>query len=204
MIPFLIPLSLSRGLREIHEGSENYGRLQRGFDAWISAITSPRYYKRIREFVRSIEAVVKPKIGDTRSQFVHRAQLFLGRSQESKAVLTNIYDIRSCAEHMNDIKTFYPGLPNEEISRKTALPAFQAELLANYIYRRIFEETEVRQIFINDSAIDSFWKETEGNQTLKWGKELNLENELTTFFYPFGNATERIGSVFLSENVSLI
>lgn len=75
----------------------------------------------MRHFARTLEAIIRPDIGKTRKHFIYRGRLFVGRSAEMSDLLGDIYDLRSCAEHMNDIQELYPSLSQEEINKRTEL-----------------------------------------------------------------------------------
>ncbi len=125
---------------------------------------------RMRHFVRSIEAFIRPAIGKTRSQFVHRGQLFVGCSNAMSELLGDLYDLRSCAEHMNDIHDLYSGLSESEINKRTAMGSFRSEVIANYVYRRAFENADLLRNFISDSSIQAFWEKPQNELKEIWGK----------------------------------
>jgi len=163
-------------------------RLTRGFEAWTQGINARRDDNRIRQFVRAIEAVVKPEIGKTPKQFIQRAQLFVGSTESSRKMLGEIYDLRSCAEHLNDVRSYYIDEPMSEIDSRTALRAFQAELITDHVYHRIFETGEFQRMFIDDSSIDSFWNKSEQERRNLWGEPATLDSDVARYFYPFGGS----------------
>jgi hypothetical protein len=175
----------AEGSRRMYADKERYGRLKRGFEAWVEGKGGRRDDKRIRQFVRAIEAVVKPEAGKTRRQFVHRAQLFVGSANSSREMLQEIYDLRSCAEHLNDVRSFYEESPIRDIDRQTALRAFEAELIADHVYQRIFNNSDLQRTFIDDSSIDLFWKKPEHERQTLWGATPNLASDIARYFYPF-------------------
>jgi hypothetical protein len=128
----------------------------------------------MRHFVRSIEAFIRPEIGHTESQFVHRGQLFVGFSSDMSDLLRNLYKLRSCAEHMNDIHDLYAGVSEREINKRTAMASFHAEVIANYIYRTVSEKPDVLKIFASDSSIKAFWKRPSNEQRKIWGETLDV------------------------------
>ncbi|RMG51404.1 MAG: hypothetical protein D6723_10720 [Acidobacteria bacterium] len=173
------------GLRLISSDKGSYRRLKRGVEAWIRGMREDQGDNRLHEFVRALEALIKPETGRTRNQFVHRCQVFAGRSDQVRALLGELYDLRSYTEHMNDwqgvIKKVSPLSPEET----GLLRAFQAELLASYVYRRILKEDNLRSIFINDDRIEQFWKKPDHEQTKCWGRTVDLEAEVKKRFIPF-------------------
>ncbi len=71
---------IAEGIRAVHIPGTETNRLQRGFHAWIRAVQELYGDERLHQFVRAIEAVVKPNEGSGRKHFVLRSQLFVGES----------------------------------------------------------------------------------------------------------------------------
>jgi hypothetical protein len=140
---------------------------------------------RMRHFVRGIEAFIRPEIGHTESHFVHRGQLFVGCSSVMSDLLRNLYKLRSCAEHMNDIHELYPGVSETEINKRTATGSFQSEVIANYMYRRVCEKPNILKTFISDSSIQTFWKKPSNEQSEIWGMPLNVSDAIKARFNPY-------------------
>ena len=139
----------------------------------------------MRHFVRSIEAFSRPAIGKTRSHFVHRGQLFVGSSNDMSELLGELYGLRSCAEHMNDIHDFYTGLSESEIEKRTAMGSFQSEIISNYTYRRVFETLGILKHFISDSSIKVFWEKPIREQKEIWGEPVNVSEAIKGRFNPY-------------------
>ena len=140
---------------------------------------------RMRHFVRSIQALIRPAIGKTRSHFVHRGQLFVGSSNDMSELLGDLYDLRSCAEHMNDIHDLYAGLSDAEIEKRTAIGSFQSEVIANYVYRHAFENPDILENLISDSSIQTFWDKPAKEQKKIWGKPINISDAIKDRFNPY-------------------
>ena len=141
---------IADGLESLYLAQDSYRRLKRGFHSYLDGFSARHEESRIRHFVRAIEAIVRPDIGKTRRHFVYRGQLFVGRGTDAMDLLGDLYDLRSCAEHMNDLHELYPALSQKDIDNRTALRSFQAELLASYVYRRICENADLRSVFATD------------------------------------------------------
>ena len=176
---------IASGLESIYLAEQSYRRLKRGFHSYLDGMTGKHEETRMRHFVRSIEAFIRPAIGKTRSQFVHRAQLFVGSSNGMSKLLGDLYDLRSCAEHMNDIHDLYAGLSETELDRRTAMGSFQSEVIANYLYRRVSENLEILKNFDSDSSIKAFWEKPSKEQQEVWGKPLDVSNAVQERFNPY-------------------
>lgn len=100
-------------------------------------------------------------------------------------LLTDLYNLRSCAEHMNDIHDLYPGLSEPEIDKRTAMGSFQSEVIANHAYRRGFESAQIRKNFISDSSIQVFWGKPQNELKEIWGKPVNVSDAVKERFNPY-------------------
>jgi hypothetical protein len=176
---------IAEGLESIYIAEQSYRRLKRGFHSYLDGMTGKHEETRMRHFVRSIEAFIRPEIGHTESQFVHRGQLFVGCSSVMSDLLRNLYKLRSCAEHMNDIHELYPKLSEAEINKRAAVGSFQSEVIANYAYRRAFESTQILKNFISDSSIQEFWGKSPKEQKEIWGKPVNVSDAVEERFNPY-------------------
>ncbi|HXF05942.1 MAG TPA: hypothetical protein VNM72_11080 [Blastocatellia bacterium] len=172
------------GLRTIYASKQDYRRLKKGFEAWTRGMREGVGIYRLHQFVRAIEAVVKPSTRQTRRRFVQRCQLFAGRSDQIRNLLGELYDLRSYAEHMNDYQAVLGryGPKWETIGSKRA---YQAELLASHVYLRILKEDGLRSIFISDESIDQFWRKHDDERVRVWGEAIDLETEVRARFLDF-------------------
>lgn len=177
--------TIASGLESMYVAEHFYRRLKRGFHSYLDGMTGKHEETRMRHFVRSIEAFIRPAIGKTRSHFVHRGQLFVGFSNDMCELLGDLYDLRSCAEHMNDIHDLYSELSELEIDKRTATGSFQSEVIANYAYRRAFESLDILKIFISDSSIQAFWERPSNEQKEIWGGPVNVSNAVKERFNPY-------------------
>ena len=62
---------VASGIHTIYSAAEPSERLRQGFRAWLSGVREEFGSDRLHQFVRAIEAVVKPMIGRSERQFVH-------------------------------------------------------------------------------------------------------------------------------------
>ncbi|HEX7721483.1 MAG TPA: hypothetical protein VF397_04955 [Pyrinomonadaceae bacterium] len=177
--------TIADGLESMYIAEQSYRRLKRGFHSYLDGIAAKHEETRMRHFVRSIEAFIRPAIGKTRSHFVHRGQLFVGSSNDMSELLGELYGLRSCAEHMNDIHDFYAGLSESEIEKRTAMGSFQSEVISNYTYRRVFETPGILKHFISDSSIKAFWEKPIREQKEIWGEAVNVSDAIKERFNPY-------------------
>ncbi len=177
--------TIADGLESMYIAEQSYRRLKRGFHSYLDGMTGKHEETRMRHFVRSVEAFIRPEIGHTKSEFVHRGQLFVGCSSVMSDLLRSLYELRSCAEHMNDIHELCPGVSETEINKRTAMGSFQSEVIANYVYRRVCEKPDILKTFISDSSIQTFWKRPSNEQREIWGKPLNVSNAVKARFNPY-------------------
>src|SRR5574341_1033923 len=98
---------------------------------------------RLHQFIRAVEALLKPSIGKSRAQFSYRCQAFLGPSKAARRLAERLYDLRSFAEHMNA----WPALlrAGEDERRR----AYQAECLASWVYQRLLTSPCLRAQFVS-------------------------------------------------------
>jgi hypothetical protein len=162
------------GLQTIYREQQNYRRLKQGFEAWVKGVSEEVGIYRLHQFVRAVEAVVKPSTDQVREQFIKRCNLFAVRSAQ---VLEELYDLRTCVEHMNDWRDVLTQYSSESEQDTIGWKrAYQAELLAGHVYLRILKESKLLENFIDDERIDQFWEEP------SWGEPVDLEIEASRRF----------------------
>lgn len=167
------------GLRTVYANQQNhrrnYRRLGRGFEAWVKGVREEVGIYRLHQFVRAVEAIVKPSPDQARDQFINRCQLFAVRSDR---VLKTLYDLRTCVEHMNDWREVLKRDPSQSDQDRVGWKrAYQAELLASHVYLRILKKDDLRKIFISDKSIDEFWAKSTSERRRCWGETINLEEK---------------------------
>jgi len=152
-----------------------YERLKRGFHAWLRGVQEYYGGDRLHQFVRAVEAVVKPEIGRSEALFVHRCQIFAGTSEVARERLRELYHLRSQTEHMNPFDSVlanYGPLDREGIG---LCRAYQSQLLASAVYERILTTAGLQAIFDSDAHTDDFWRRRMHEQQAIWGDPIDLE-----------------------------
>lgn len=162
------------GIVSVHSPMTEFERLRRGFHAWLRAWMEFYGDERLHQSVRAVEAVIKADVGRGRSLFAHRGQLFVGNNQQAVALLNELYDLRSAAEHMNPFEQVLSRYA-PAINTVGSLRAFQALTLANVVYSRILMDRALQQEFISDANTEAFWQRPWGDQVTLWGQPVDLE-----------------------------
>ena len=167
---FMKARTVASRLREIHRTGTDFFRLRRGFLAWVSATRTEKGDGRLHEFIRAVEAVVKPEQSKTREQFVRRTALFALNGD----IVTELFNLRSATEHMNDYSPIVTGNNIWGLERCGWYRSFQAEMLAQVVYTRILSNAALLEQFRTDNAIDAFWEMDESSRQKMWGNPVNL------------------------------
>jgi hypothetical protein len=163
---------ISRGLREIHRRGDQYLRVRRGFNAWLAGTRAAHGDERLHQFVRAVEAIVKPTQGDIGAQFTSRALLFASNGE----VVSELYKLRSVTEHMLDYSSEVTGHPSWDVEQRGWYRSFQAEILAGRVYARLLANDNVRAHFATDDTMDAFWSQNLSARRAIWGKPMNLKD----------------------------
>jgi hypothetical protein len=174
--------TIASGMRAVHVPGGHSRRLHRGFRAWIQGAMEFYGDNRLHQFVRAVEGVIKPAIGQSRRQFVHRGQVLAGNSGAVPTLLGELYDLRGLAEHLHLFDSVLAAHPSHERQSVALRRAYQAQLLASHVYERIFSNPRLHTTFGTDAAIDAFWAQTWAQQTQEWGQPVDLEAAATARF----------------------
>lgn len=166
--------NLSLGLESIDVAQNSYDRLRRGFDALDRAWKEYRIDYRMHQYVRSLEALVKPEIGRTKRQFIERCQTFAKKSNIADQALSESYDMRSQTEHLHGWEAALKSYPSADVKNIAELRLRQIEALTRDAYRRIVSSDDLKKIFVDDASIEKFWQEPEDVRTKRWGPGIDL------------------------------
>lgn len=165
---------LGERLRRIDvRGSSDWGRIRRGLRALFRGSREPDGGDRLHEFVRALEALVKPDIGSTRNQFAHRAQTFATASTEVREKLLQIFDLRSQVEHVHLAIEALEGDEKKRIAlanRRTR----QVDALARFALGHVLESDALLEVFRTDAGIERFWTAPDDERVRTWGSQLDL------------------------------
>ncbi len=182
--PLIITPSVIQSARDALNGlftfySEvGYHRLTRGFNAWTRGLGEILSDERNHQFVRAIEALIKPQIGKTKKQFINRCQHFIDANKEDRIMLAEIFDLRSATEHMNDWSLVLGHVSENERSQHAILRTYQADVLARSLYLRICSSNELQSSFLDDKTIDQYWAMPQGERQRIWGEPITLPSQI--------------------------
>ena len=161
-------------LPEIFSDSGDFKRVGRGLNVLLDGLRQKNAEERLHQFVRSLEALILPKIGNTKSQFVHRCQTFARPSRKAAKILREVIELRSNAEHLNDWELPLSSYPKKEREYIAFQRTWQVEKLARHAYSRIFDDAGIRSHFRTESMIRKFWTTSEKTRSKIWGEQLEL------------------------------
>jgi len=174
--------TVAKGIRYVFSETGSFERVRRGIHAWIRAIQEREAQNRLHQFVRSVEALVKPEISRTQRQFSHRCQTFVGASDQARRLLWEFYDLRSASEHMNGWEFYLEQVLKSERDREASLRAYQAELLASQVYTKLLSSQALLRVFETDESIEKFWMLQDGERKTLWGDTIDLETLAAAHF----------------------
>ncbi len=148
------------GLRAIRSTTE-YERLRKGHRALQAAIHAQLPDDRLHQFVRSIEAVVKPGRQNGTKEFGERcARGFLSGSAHDREMMALTYDLRSVIEHMSSIEELVRKCrPRENVDDVFTRFLYRAEGLACALYSYLLKTKDARDVFRLDDTIDGLWSD---------------------------------------------
>lgn len=162
---------LNQGLHTIyaHQEGPAYLKLRKGFSTFLDAIKQGAVHERLHQFVRAIEAVIRPRQGDGTRNFKFRCQFFAGRKPADAELLEEIYELRCAVEHLNPMSDKLSTYPLGEHDNLKRLRAYQAELLAGFVYRKILTNPDILPTFRDEQTIADLWIRPAGELIDFWG-----------------------------------
>ena len=165
---------VARRLRQINEGKESWARIRRGLRALFQGSGMSDGGDRLHQFVRALEALVRPDIGNTRKQFAHRIdQTFVLANAETRDTLLQIFDLRSHVEHVHSVLDALGG--DEKVRIATAnRRTRQVDVLARFALRRVLESDDLFNRFKTEAGIEEFWQLPDADRVAAWGDRLDL------------------------------
>jgi hypothetical protein len=167
-------VAISERLRRIDQARGKWGRLRRGLTALLRGTTFSDGGDRLHQFVRALEALTKPEIGNTRNLFAHRIdQTFTLANADARETLLQIFDLRSHVEHMHLAIDALPGDEESRIAianRRTR----QMDVLARFALRQLIQSDHLLEAFRTDANIDAFWQLGDAERVRQWGARLDL------------------------------
>lgn len=152
-------------------------RVIRGLNTLFRGLKEEGGQDRLHQFVRSLEALILPDIGETKKQFMHRCQTFARAGNDTRSLLKETFDMRSNTEHLHSwdeaVRNYQPDQREDVCWRRTR----QIEHLACDAYSRVLRHPELRNHFRSDDAIAAFWKLPDDQRRELWGKSVDITSE---------------------------
>jgi hypothetical protein len=165
-------LQVKTGLRAVAQG-QTHGRLQRGMKVFWRGLKEEFAGARLHQFVRSVEAVVKPEPPRIKRKFVSRCGTFVIGSQAAESLIEECYELRSKEEHLLDGQdALLHHAQNHRVNIMHSRVR-QSEGLCRYIYQRVLTSAQHINDF-SDTAVDGFWRRSEPDRRTRWGPQLNI------------------------------
>ncbi len=160
------------GLRGVY-CSLNRRRLQRGITVFLKGLKEDSAIARLHQFVRAVEAVVKPAPPGIKARMVKRCRIFTGGDPNAESVIGECYELRSKEEHLLDWEDALAGYPQHQREGIVHQRVREAEALTRHIYFRILTSPAHLTDF-EDAAIDGFWSRPEADRMARWGVPLDI------------------------------
>jgi len=166
-----------------HVPGPDYRRIRKGFNSWIRGVQSEDPAEGLHSFVRAAEAIIRPTVTTWRrgirgrpitATFLERGQTFTGRSRANQRLLQQLYDLRSCIEHVKNVEPAVHKPRNIHRDEAFAFRALQAEIFASSIYTRIFTNDALREQLRTERSVEGFWRRRENGRKALWGRSIDL------------------------------
>ncbi len=161
---------LADSLIGLYKSPRRFMKLRRSFDAWMRGIQEAIPGYRLHQFVRAAEGLTKPRRGRISNDFEDRCQLFIGRGVRNKAALRQLYDLRSCFEHIKPWRSELRKVRRLDVAESLLFRTLQAELVASWAFCRILQSQTLLRNFASDNSIEQFWAMPEPEKKKAWGK----------------------------------
>jgi hypothetical protein len=168
-------VQLRESLDEIDAPPHTAKRVVRGLNVLMDGLQQRHGQERIHQFVRSLEGLIVPDIGNTRRQFAHRCQTFAKAGQNAKQILEEAFNMRSDTEHLNDWEDSLQTYPSDNRENIALQRTRQMERLACVAYSRILGDVKIRSWFETEQKQLEFWKTIDDRKRRDlWGEPLDL------------------------------
>lgn len=165
---------VGEGIYFVESQHGSFERVKRGIAAWVRAAKEQEYYNRLHEFVRAIEALLRPAKSKTEKQFAERCKMLAGDSSET--IVRELFVLRSAVEHLNEAECELANISPSKRKSHVRLRARQAEFLAGQSYIRLLSNRQLLEKFRRDDSIDEFWKLPDVERQTIWGSPINISS----------------------------
>jgi hypothetical protein len=165
-------VQVKQGIRAAY-GSPDHTQVKRGIRVFLDGQKEDAGMPRLHQFVRAVEAVVKPRPPGIKAKMVSRCRTFTGGTAAADQVVGECYELRSKEEHLLDwqdaLLNYAPALRKAIMFRRVR----QSEALARHVYFRVLTSQVHFQHFA-DAGIDAFWRRPEPQRAAQWGAPLDI------------------------------
>lgn len=165
-------------------GSTEYLRLTRGLRSWILGVGEEYFGDRLHLLVRALEALIKPPVGGSKARFKDRGQVLVGASAGHAAVLGELYELRSCAEHLHRPDCDLADIPSDCRAVHATMRGAQAEFIAGEAFLRVLTSPALLERFRHDASIDAFWALPHHERPPIWGSPVPYMQLTRERFFP--------------------
>lgn len=163
--------ALSDRVITLGQRAGGFQRFRWGLAVWQWGLYEMRAMDRLHQFVRSLDGIIRPRQGKSRTDFIRRCRTIIGTEERLEGLPDELYRLRSAAEHLNghDVVFNDARVPGQEWEIRLALRNYQAERIAGYAYARVLGDAELLEHFETDDGIDTFWSLCEEDRRAIWG-----------------------------------
>lgn len=169
-------IALRAGLVSLQSNLAEFQRTIRGLNILFNGLQQTGQ-DRLHQFVRSLEALILPDIGQTGKQFAHRCQTFARAGDDTRALLLETFAMRSDTEHVQPWDRAVQGYPADQREDVCWQRTRQIEHLACDAYSRLLRDAALRDHFRTNDVLAAFWKMPDDQRRALWGKPLDIAQE---------------------------
>ena len=165
-------LVLRAGYAEMKANETQFRRVIYGLNTLFKGLKEKTGEDRLHQFVRALEALIRPEKGKTKDQFKHRCQTFTRESADTHDLLSEAYDMRSATEHLNPWEKALQSHPPDQREDVYWQRTRQIEHLACEGCSRLLRKPSLRVHFRTE-----FWELSEDERLKLWGAPLDITQE---------------------------
>lgn len=154
--------------------AKTHGRFRRGARILRDGFEDYFGQERLRDFVRSIEALIRPDPGKTTKQFKVRPLTLGVKSKAAEEILYDAYQMRCDVEHVHPSDRYLQKYPQDQREGVAVMRTRQMETLARESYRRILLDADIRAHFETDDKLNDFWALPYDEQRKIWGPGIDV------------------------------
>ncbi len=169
-------LALRAGMMAMKANKSEFRRAIRGLSTLFAGLKQTGQ-DRLHQFVRSLEALILPNVGNTKSQFTHRCQTFARAGNDTRSLLLEAFDMRSDTEHLHEWDKAVQNYPADQREDLCWHRTRQIEQLACDAYSRLLRDAALREHFRTDATIAHFWRLQDDQRRSLWGSPLDITQE---------------------------